>query len=143
MASNRKSLTGNPNWCSICGLRIPEEIANHNHPLFGTIDHVVPKYHGGPDNHANRAPAHKYCNRRKGHNIALEYDVVCAIQVEIIRRLMATGATGKSIDVAAARKRIGLIAPAVAAQGASPYALGLRRLSAMQWEDDGGTVASL
>lgn len=52
--------------CHICGLPIPEWLVDCCHPLFGTIDHLVPRSHGGPDIGANRAPAHKLCNSRRG-----------------------------------------------------------------------------
>lgn len=48
--------------CHLCGLPIPFEIVNPGHPLFGTIDHVVPRADGGPDHFYNRLPAHRICN---------------------------------------------------------------------------------
>jgi len=54
-----------PPVCSICRLPIPWGIVNPNHPLFGTIDHVIPLSKGGANSAANRRPAHRYCNARK------------------------------------------------------------------------------
>lgn len=53
--------------CSLCGLRIPNYIASSSHPLFGTIDHVIPLSRGGKNTAENRKPAHQLCNRMKGN----------------------------------------------------------------------------
>lgn len=52
--------------CHICLLPIPETIVSPTHPLFGTKDHVIPKSGGGTNAKANLAPAHYYCNQKKG-----------------------------------------------------------------------------
>lgn len=52
--------------CHICGIPIPHDLVNSNHPMFGTIDHVVPISKGGKDCAANRKPAHRLCNQWKG-----------------------------------------------------------------------------
>lgn len=53
--------------CHICGLPIPTWLVCSDHPLFGTIDHIVPKAAGGGDTAENRAPAHACCNQAKGN----------------------------------------------------------------------------
>ena len=52
--------------CHICELPIPLSVVSPKHPLFGTIDHVIPRARGGADTDDNRMPAHRYCNCRKG-----------------------------------------------------------------------------
>jgi hypothetical protein len=51
--------------CWICELPIPAFIASVRHPLYGTIDHMVPFTAGGTDASANRAPSHYCCNQIK------------------------------------------------------------------------------
>jgi len=51
--------------CHICGWLIPYGIVSHTHPLFGTIDHVVPLSKGGDKHGYNRQPAHYLCNQIK------------------------------------------------------------------------------
>ncbi len=52
--------------CHLCGLVIPQEIFNCQHPLYGSIDHIVPRSMGGSDRAVNRAPAHTSCNHLRG-----------------------------------------------------------------------------
>lgn len=52
--------------CHLCGYPIPDWIVSPTHPLFGTIDHVIPRSLGGKNYAANRAPAHRFCNSRRG-----------------------------------------------------------------------------
>jgi hypothetical protein len=49
--------------CWLCGYPIPRDIVNMSHPLFGTIDHIIPKSKGGTDCRDNRAPSHFLCNQ--------------------------------------------------------------------------------
>ncbi len=68
MASKRRiMLCESIGVCSLCGLRIPNYIASSQHPLFGTVDHVIPLSRGGKNTAANRKPAHQLCNRMKGN----------------------------------------------------------------------------
>ena len=55
--------------CHLCGLPIPGWVVNHDHPLFGTIDHLQPKSQGGKNEAVNRAPAHKCCNNFRGTRV--------------------------------------------------------------------------
>ncbi len=47
--------------CAICGKMIPDDKR--------TIDHFLPKYHGGTDDFRNLVPLCKTCNKRKGSRI--------------------------------------------------------------------------
>lgn len=61
-----QSVNSHPGYCFLCGLRIPNSIVSPTHPLFGTIDHLVPLSRGGRNSADNRYPAHAVCNWRKG-----------------------------------------------------------------------------
>lgn len=108
-----KRVTGNIKWCHICGLYIPDCIVSPDHPLFGTIDHVVPRSTGGKDIRRNRKPAHRWCNARKGSStepFAVEY--VCNLQGFILthlRKVRKQYATDRKLSEA--RARIGLRIP--------------------------------
>jgi hypothetical protein len=63
--------------CHICGFPIPE-ISSVVHPLFGTIDHVVPFSDGGKDAADNRLPAHRICNNvRSSSSITPDLKAYC------------------------------------------------------------------
>src|SRR5258708_6773521 len=67
---SRKRVVGsNPAWCYLCGLPIPDDIASSRHPLFGTVDHVIPRSRNGADALNNRLPAHRLCNQQKGDHM--------------------------------------------------------------------------
>lgn len=59
-----KAVNGNPGRCYLCGWPIMAT-SDPNHPLAGTIDHVVPRCLGGPDHWKNKRVAHRYCNLHK------------------------------------------------------------------------------
>jgi hypothetical protein len=67
-----RALAADPKWCSIRGFRISEIIVSSSHPLFGTIDHLVPRSAGGKDVKENRFPAHLFCNNQKGSHTKLD-----------------------------------------------------------------------
>lgn len=56
--------------CGICGEAVDLMLA-HPNPLSRSVDHVIPRAHGGPDHIDNYSLAHLICNIRKGAN--LEY----------------------------------------------------------------------
>jgi hypothetical protein len=63
-----KTFLGSPHQCHLCLLPIPVDlIVCESHPLFATIDHIIPISNGGKDVTNNRAPAHKYCNNSKAN----------------------------------------------------------------------------
>lgn len=53
--------------CAVCGRSLPRSKV--------TIDHYIPKYHGGTDDERNLLPLCKNCNKSKGSRIvqAKEY----------------------------------------------------------------------
>lgn len=64
--------------CHLCGLPIDTNIVSSRHPLVGTIDHLIPRAHGGRDTADNRAPAHRCCNHvRNTDSITLELKGRC------------------------------------------------------------------
>lgn len=54
--------------CHLCGDPINPD-ARHPDPLTGSIDHVVPRSLGGPDEPSNLAASHLVCNMRKGNRV--------------------------------------------------------------------------
>lgn len=51
--------------CWICDRRC-DPAATVPHPLAATVDHLVPRVHGGDDDPSNLATAHFLCNSRRG-----------------------------------------------------------------------------
>ena len=80
--------------CHICLLPIPDAIASPTHPLSKTKDHVVPKCAGGTSDKVNIAPAHYYCNRRKG-NGAVTHQLMLHCFGEIGKELKRMGIVPK------------------------------------------------
>ena len=68
--------------CHICGWLIPYGIVKESHPLFGTIDHVVPRSKGGGNGH-NLQPAHWLCNKIKN-----DRDMDVTVSVEAAKAIM-------------------------------------------------------
>lgn len=52
--------------CWLCGRGIDPHIY-HNDALAFTLDHIVPKRHGGQDIRSNAMPAHRACNTSRRH----------------------------------------------------------------------------
>lgn len=115
--------------CSLCGLRIPNYIASAYHPLFGTIDHVIPLSRGGRDNAANRKPAHKMCNKMKGNALQPTEEQIRNMRSNVRVLLIRLGepVTEKHMRLAA-RLVQGRILP-------QRHRL---HFTLMQWSDDGG-----
>lgn len=114
MASHRYSVSGDIKWCSICGLLIPDCIVSATHPLYGTIDHVIPLAAGGNNVLSNRRPAHRWCNERKADRIdPFPVQVVLFMQSHIVRLLRHAGSNRYASDmqVQEARRRIGIDHP--------------------------------
>lgn len=71
--------------CHICGFNIPIDLIDHKHPLFGTIDHIIPRSKGGLNTAENRAPAHKLCNSIKSsRELTVELRARCSIAAATI-----------------------------------------------------------
>lgn len=81
-----RSVNGSTHYCHICGLPIPDQIGSPNHPLFGTVDHVIPFAKGGKNRLENRKAAHRKCNTTKGDLHLYEVDRV-ALQ-SMVRALL-------------------------------------------------------
>lgn len=73
-----KAVRSSVHQCSLCFLPIPQGIVDSSHPLFGTVDHVIPLSKGGTNAIRNRAPAHRFCNMRKGASLSVAVGTVMA-----------------------------------------------------------------
>lgn len=124
-----KSLCSKPTHCHLCGLPIPSEIVNVDHPLFGTVDHVTPLSKGGLNVIENRAPAHKLCNNKKASRLVLDPQEVLDLQARQAVELRRMGFSINKVKLNGARQRIGF---------RLPMTIRLDRASIMRWEDDGG-----
>lgn len=51
--------------CYLCGQPISRKAA-YPDPASGTVDHIIPQKHGGPDGDENLGATHWRCNSRKG-----------------------------------------------------------------------------
>lgn len=129
-----KSIVGNPAWCSICGLRIPDNTVDPHDDLYGTIDHRVPLSRGGEDDSYNRVPAHRKCNSFKRDRIGVLPGEILQLQIAVARTLNTRGIPTGPVQVWEAKRRINLVPPIGARLRGAPYMIAV-------WEDDGGTVA--
>jgi 5-methylcytosine-specific restriction endonuclease McrA len=101
-----RAMWGNPAWCSLCGLAIPAQIVSPSHPLFGTIDHTIPRSKNGPDRVSNRAPAHRLCNERKGNAVIDPEEFAAERHKEVIPLLESFGRKIRRRDRLAAIRRV-------------------------------------
>lgn len=127
----RKQFIDRIGWCHICGLPIPEDILDSRHPLFGTIDHVIPRSAGGSNSTENRAPAHQVCNRMKsGRPVS---DIVRKNCRGNVRHMLQEAGVAIPVEeVLVARTGMQPTAPFSRMHPNSPYFYRTR------WEDDGG-----
>lgn len=136
---NCKTMVGSTRFCHICGLRIPGNIVSFVHPLFGTVDHVVPRSKGGKNVLANRRPAHHLCNSSKGNSLELTQECIVELQNQVTSHLRRVGITTSKALLAEARSRVGF-----EHLNSKAYKMRLRAIShvlAMStWEDDGGAI---
>lgn len=59
------------NWrCAYCGTPVEPE---HDHPRRATLDHVIPKRHGGQNHKGNLVVACHTCNSGRGSKDAYGY----------------------------------------------------------------------
>lgn len=112
----RTSLVVNPYICYLCGLLIPDDIASKNHPLYGTIEHVIALANGGLNVIGNRFPAHRYCNELKGADSIIHPEEFLLRAFPVISLLLQKLGYQKQFSLAKAMDR-----------------------SKKVWEDDGGT----
>lgn len=133
----QRGLRLNPAWCYLCGLPIPLNIVSSKHPLFGTIDHTIPRSRGGPDALHNRAPVHLLCNRTKGNRIIDDPERFAAELAEkVIPLLKAMRRNVGRRGRAAAIRRVVEEWPS----WALTYRQHTKRFDLQRWEDDGGSA---
>jgi len=65
---HRKTIAQGQPPCALCGKPIDYALT-HLDPMAYVVDHIVPLAHGGHDTLANKQPAHRGCNRDKGHRL--------------------------------------------------------------------------
>jgi hypothetical protein len=83
MSHRKKGFTGPDVWCHICGYYIPQDIADPRHPLYATVDHVIPFWiDRDASGVVNRRAAHQLCNQEKA-NRALTLEIADACRSEI------------------------------------------------------------
>lgn len=121
-----------PTHCHLCTLPIPEEIVSHLHPLFGTIDHIIPLSRGGPDITENRAPAHRVCNQIKGSTIGV------GVQLRLVM-LDAVSTELRRVGIRIGRKKLERIREEFYGPRQRPRCT-VEDLC--RWEDDGGPVGA-
>ena len=62
----RFKIADRDDWlCGLCGDQIPR-VVQHGHPLYLTIDHIIPLSKGGEHSPSNVQAAHATCNYSKG-----------------------------------------------------------------------------
>lgn len=127
------AVSKNPRHCSICGLVIPTCIADGNHSLHPSIDHIVPLSKKGQNHWTNRAVAHRVCNGTKKDLLALDVCKVYELQKEVARLLNRVGVRTETSHVEGARQRLGIPPSGRTRIKGTPRMLA-------QWEDDGGAV---
>lgn len=92
--------------CHICSLPIPDNVVSYKHPLYPTIDHVIPKSRGGPSHYSNYAPAHRICNGIKADKyLNKEIQETCRIAV---KQHVSNRKTSKASWCCYALKRFGI-----------------------------------
>jgi hypothetical protein len=143
----KRSVSGSTHWCALCGLPIPIQIVSMDHPLMGTVEHLIPKSRGGQNRLDNRVAAHRYCNARKGRSISLSIKEQDLLEFMIAKKLTAIGRPPDNHILQRARlRRIDFSSdPRILAElqrrdrignGKAPNKLP----HIQRWEDDGGTA---
>lgn len=65
----RFKIADRDDWlCGLCGDAIPR-VVRHGHPLYLTIDHIIPLARGGEHSPSNVQAAHATCNYAKGDRV--------------------------------------------------------------------------
>lgn len=133
----RRYVSGTIGWCHICGLPIPNDIASRYHPLYGTVDHVIPKALGGQNILENRRAAHYLCNRLKADR-PLELIDGIAFMNRIQTLMNQSGRVCSRAMLSRARRHI-------AERPSSIYILRSQRqhYSIQVWESDGGACSTV
>lgn len=136
-----KAIHGSTQWCALCGLRIPDAVIP-NHPLFGTVDHFIPRSKSGKDNKRNRVAAHKFCNEKKASKWPVSCFQVESWRTQVAIYLRALGMTITIQDIKKARNRSRL-SPAYPQSYYNFKAIREGAVEVQRWEDDGGTVSEV
>jgi len=55
--------------CWLCKLPVNLALTSQSHPLRPTLDHKIPKSHGGDNSVRNLKLAHSRCNYRRGNRL--------------------------------------------------------------------------
>lgn len=58
--------------CAICGSQLNRKLRDHDHPLYVTFDHIVPRSRGGGNELGNLRLAHSSCNSARGNDPLIE-----------------------------------------------------------------------
>lgn len=134
--SKNRYVLGTTRWCYLCGFKIPGDIVSPHHPLFGTIDHVIPVSKGGENSLENRRAAHNFCNSIKGDR-ALEDVDRYSLQGKIKPHLLKAGQPCTRSLMRAARERIGI-------NSVTNHQKGKGHLprSIQEWDNEGGFVGN-
>lgn len=105
--ARRKRVVGsNPSWCYLCGLPIPVGIASSRHPLYGTVDHVIPVSRNGTDALHNRLPAHRLCNEQKGNHMIHPEEFAIELRARVLPLLESVGCSVTARMQRAAVRRV-------------------------------------
>lgn len=63
--------------CGFCGEEVNPQEA-HNSPGQATLDHILPRSLGGPDDHSNLRLLHRYCNNVRSNRPLLRIEDLAA-----------------------------------------------------------------
>jgi hypothetical protein len=126
-----RTFVGSISTCHLCLLPLLKNIVSPEHPLFLTLDHILPLSRGGPDVASNRAPAHRSCNKSKADSIEVPWKARIDMTYVIAPLLERAG-------LRITNKRLAKIRNEIRSQfGGTPKHDVLPDL--IRWEDDGGT----
>src|SRR3954471_9112855 len=82
-----RAFRGSKKVCHICVMTIPSGYVAQRHPLFATVDHVIPKSENGGNAPENLKASHRICNLKKGNRLEVpQYEI--DKQREAVSRLL-------------------------------------------------------
>ena len=138
MKKNRqkRAVRADPAWYYLCGLPIPDDIVSPAHPLFGTVDHTIPRSRSGPDTLHNRGPAHRLCNQEKGNRMINPEAFAAELRQKIVPLLESRGRKVNRRVRAAATRRVIMEWPS----WAPTHRQLTKKFELQRWADDGGRV---
>lgn len=127
----RKSFYGDTTTCHLCLLPIPQNIVHQSHPLFATLDHIIPLSQGGKNTPGNRAPAHRHCNNSKGNKLVLRSKERIDMSFVIAPLLIKYGYTITNRMLSNIRKEIRVLCNETKYDALTDI---------LNWENEGGTT---